>query len=168
MIPLITRADIALYKQITETPNEAKLNEMIIEAQILDVQPLLGEILYNKILSNTAQHSVLLNGGGYSYNNISYTNYGLKMVVAYYAYARYMMFGSIRDTASGQVYKNHSDSTPVDDATRKTIYKLNRDAANQIWDNVSAYLSRVNYPDFNVGCQEQQLQRGYVFYKIDG
>lgn len=148
MQPLIQRNDIAKYRQLSRTPNNDKLNEMILDAQLLDLQPLLGEKLYNKILSAPEDHEELLTGGIYEHKGISYTNYGLSMVLSYFAYARYVMFSSVTDTPFSVVEKLNTDSRPVEASTKKTIYSLNRDAAIQLWENVRNYLIRTNYPGF--------------------
>jgi len=148
MQPLITRNDIAKYRQIAKTPHDAKLNEMILDAQLLDVQPLIGEALYNKIIASPQGYEELFEGGIYETDGIGYTNYGLKMVLAYFAYARYIMFSSVTDTPFSVVEKLNPDSRPVDPAAKKTIYNLNRDAAFTIWENVKRYLVRTRQPDF--------------------
>ena len=147
---LITRNDIAQYRQISKTPNDAKLNEMILDAQILDLQPLLGESLYNKILASPADYEALLGGGIYEVDGIGYTNYGLKMVLAYFAYARYVMFASVTDTPFSVVEKLNPDSRPAETSAKKALYTLNREAAFQLWENVKRYLTRTRHPDFIV------------------
>lgn len=151
MQPLITRNDMAKYRQISKTPNDAKLNEMILDAQIFDLQPLVGESLYNKIMASPQDYEQLLEGGIYEADNIGYTNYGLKMVLAYFTYARYMMFSSMIDTPFSVVEKLNPDSRPIDTVAKKTIYSLNRDAAFTIWENVKRYLVRTRHPDFTTG-----------------
>lgn len=164
MQKLITRNDIAKYRQVSKTPNDDKLNEMILDAQILDLQPLLGESLYNKILANPADHEELLTGGVYEVDGIDYTNYGLKMVLAYFAYARHIMFSSVTDTPYSVVEKLADNSRPVETTFKKTIYTLNRDAAFQIWENVKKYLIRTKHADF-AQCQNP-TSRGLKFKKI--
>lgn len=164
MQKLITRNDIAKYRQVSKTPNDDKLNEMILDAQILDLQPLLGENLYNQILANPADHEELLAGGVYEVDGIGYTNYGLKMVLAYFAYARHIMFSSVTDTPFSVVEKLADNSRPVETSSRKTIYGLNRDAAFQIWKNVKKYLIRTKHPDFT-HCKKN-TSRGLKFKKI--
>lgn len=162
--PLITRNDIARYRQISKSSNDAKLNEMILDAQLLDLQPLIGENLYNKLLANPADFEELLDGGIYETDGIGYTNYGLKMVVVYFAYARYIMFSSVTDTPYSVVEKLNDDSRPADISSKKTIYSLNRDAAFQIWKNVKKCLSRTQHPDFN-HCPDTS-SKGLRFKKI--
>jgi hypothetical protein len=161
---LITRSDIARYRQIAKTQHDDKLNEMILDAQLLDLQPLLGEKLYNKLLASPLEYVQLMDGGVYERDSISYTNYGLKMVLSYFAYARYIMFSSVIDTPFSVVEKLNSDSRPADASAKKTIYSLNRDAAMQLWTNVQNYLVRTKNEDF-IQCNHPQ-QRGLRFTKI--
>lgn len=165
MLKLITRSDIANYRQISKTSNDDKLNELILDAQMLDLQPLLGERLYNKILSNPSDYTELLEGGSYNYQNASYTNYGLKMVLAYYAYARYVMFGSAIDTPFSLTEKLNPDSRPVETSSKKTTWHLNRESASQIWENVSNYLIRTKHPDFN-NCHSSAPVKSFRIRKI--
>jgi hypothetical protein len=149
MQPLITRNDIAKYRQISKTSKDDKLNEMILDAQLLDIQPLLGENLFNSILTSPEDFTELLDGGIYENDGISYTNYGLKMVICYFAYARYMLFSSAIDTPFSVVQKiSSNDSKPAENSVKKTIYSLNREAAFQIWSNVKNYLKRTKNPEF--------------------
>jgi len=151
MQPLITRDDIAHYKQISKTPHDAKLNEQILDAQLLDLQPLLGESFFNKILSSPEDYTDLLTGGVYEHDGISYNNYGLSMVLTYFAYARYIMFSSVTDTPFSVVEKLNDTSRPVEASAKKTLYTLNREAAQQVWHNVHNYLVRTAHPDYKKG-----------------
>lgn len=156
---LITMADIAQYRQIAKTSNNDKLNEMILDAQMQDLAPIIGEKLYNKLLKPSDEHEALLSGGPYEYNGETYTNYGLKMVLAYFAYARYMMFASVVDTPYSVVEKLNADSRPADISAKKAIYNLNRDNAFKIWDNVKNYLIRTNHPDFKQNTPHHSSQQ---------
>ncbi|MHA3787448.1 DUF6712 family protein [Flavobacterium hauense] len=164
MQPLITRNDIAKYRQISKSPNDAKLKEMILDAQMLDLQPLIGESLYNKLLASPEDYNDLLEGGAYEVDTIDYTNYGLKMVLVYFAYARQIMFSSVKDTAYSVVEKLNDNSRPADILSKKTIYTLNREAAFQVWENVKQYLIRTQHPDF-IHCQKTSA-KGLRFKKI--
>lgn len=164
MQSLLTRSDIARYRQIAKTSNDDKLNEMILDAQLLDLQPLLGERLFNEIMDKPDEHTELLNGGIYDHNGISYSNYGLKMVLSYFAYARYLMFGSVTDTPFSVVEKLNSDSRPIEASAKKTMYQLNREAALQIWSNVNNYLIRTKHPGFTK-CKSSAT-KGLRFTKI--
>jgi len=165
MQPLITRSDIARYKQLAKTPHDDKLNEQIMDAQLLDLQPLIGESLFNKILAAPEGYAELLDGGVYEHDSISYTNYGLKMVLAYYAYARYIMFGSAIDTPFSVVEKLNDNSRPADAASKKTMYTLNRESAQQLWGNVKNYLIRTGEADYT-GCYTRLTAGRFQLKKI--
>lgn len=142
-LKLVNRNDISKYKQISQTVYDDVLDSIVIETQIQDIAPLLGERLFNDILSNPNSYDDLLNGGTYTYKSITYTNYGLKAVISYYVYARYMMFGSVIDTPFSAIEKlEGAESRPITDKTKKDLYQLNRDSAFAIWKSVQNYLIR--------------------------
>lgn len=151
MQPLINREDLAKYRQIAKSPNNDKLNESILEAQLLDLKPLLGEKLFDKIISNPEQHAELLNGSIYTHDGIEYSNYGLKMTLSYFAYARYVMFSHVTDTPYSVIEKRNAESQPVANETKKSMHNTNREMAGKVWSNVRAYLQRSNYRDYS-GC----------------
>lgn len=165
MQTLITRSDIARYRQIAKSPNDAKLKEMILDAQLLDIQPLLGERLFNKIIAAPVEFSDLLDGGIYEIDGTSYTNYGLKMALSYFAYARYMMFAYVTDTPYSIVEKLNDTSRPAESPIKKTIYQLNRDAAAKIWQNVHNWLIRTGNEDYKKNCSTTS-NKGMRFTKI--
>lgn len=145
---LISRSDLAQYKQMAKTSFDDKLNEQIRDAQLLDLQPLIGESLFHSILAAPQDHTELLEGGVYEHDGISYQNYGLKMVLSYFAYARYAMFASVTDTPFSMVEKLNESSKPAEPLTKKTLYTMNRDAAMQLWGNVKNYLTRTGYSGY--------------------
>lgn len=166
MHPLITRSDIAQYRQISKTPHDDVLNAIILDAQMLDLQPLLGERLYNKIIATPADFAELLSGGPYDYQGTTYNSNGLKMVLCYFTYARYIMFSSVIDTPFSVVEKLNENSRPAEAASKKSIYTMNRDAAFQLWDNVKNYLVRTGQSDFS-GCRSEGTPRnGFRITKI--
>ena len=143
---LINRAKIAEYKQISKSVFDDVLNSHIRDAQFDDVKPLIGERLYNAIVADQTAHATLLNGGTYTYNGITYINQGLKSVIVYYTYARYMMFGDVVDTPFSLVNKlNQGESQRVDYATKKSLYQINQNSAFNLWLSVRDYLIRTNY-----------------------
>lgn len=143
--PLITRNEIQQYKQLSNSINNNKLNELILQAQMVDLYPLLGERLYYDILNNTQDWTELLDGCIYEYNGVTYTNVGLKAVLAHYTYARYSMFGDVIDTAFGLKEKLNNDvSKQVDYPMKKTLYEHNCNYAFNLWLNVERYIMRNN------------------------
>ncbi len=163
--PLITREDIARYKQLSKSGYDDKLKEQILDAQLLDLQPLIGESLYKKITENPQGNASLLDYGTYTHDGIEYINYGLKMVLAYFAYARYVYFGSYIDTAFSMVEKLNDNSRPADALAKKNIYAQNREAAMQLWGNVKNYLTRTAHPDYKP-CGHRAPGKGFHIKKL--
>lgn len=162
---LISKSDIQKYRQLSNTSYDDKLNEMILDAQIIDVRPLLGEKLYNKIIADADSYTELLEGGTYQYQGNTYNNYGLKMVLSYYAYARYTMFGSSIDTSFALVEKLNDTSKPTDYAQKKALWHNSNQAAFSIWENVREYLIRTKNTDFTGNCQTKN-NGGFNFSRI--
>lgn len=151
---LVTRTDVAQFKQISVTVHNDVFDSIVIDTQIQDVAPLLGEKLFNDILQNPTNYATLLNGGAYTYNNESYFNYGLKAVISYYFYARYIMFGQVTDTPFSLVEKLDKDgrSNQVPQRTKDALYTSNRDSAYTVWKSVENYLIRTENPLYNNNC----------------
>lgn len=166
MQPLITRTDMARYKQMAKTTHDDKLNEQILDAQLLDMQPLIGENLLLKVTASPENHTDLLNGCIYEHDGISYQNYGIKMVLAYFAYARYAMFASVIDTPFSMVEKLNDNSRPAEPVAKKTLYNLNRNAAMQLWGNIHNYLVRTDYAGYNTTCNKAAVSGGFRLKKI--
>jgi hypothetical protein len=166
---LINRFDISQYKQISQTVYDDVLNAIIIESQIQDLAPLLGERLFNDLLNNTVNYNDLLEGGTYTHDNILYSNYGLKAVLSYYAYARYQMFGGVIDTPFSQIEKlEGAESRPTSDKTKKDLYQMNRDSAFNVWKSVENYLIRTNnelYGVIYLGINQRPLIKNNITIK---
>lgn len=156
---LINRDDFKNnYRKITESNyNNGTLEQHIQDAQLVDLQILMGSDFFNDMMRNStdANYVELLNGGDYSYGGNTYTNYGLKSVLVRYAYARYIVAGSQTDTPFGYVEKNATDSTRVDLDRKKSMAKSNEQAAFINWGNVRDFLNRnsANYPLWKSDCK---------------
>jgi hypothetical protein len=142
---LINRLDIAKYKQISSTVYDDVLNAIINDAQIQDLAPLLGEMLFTDILKNPLNYQNLLNEGSYTYNGTTFNNWGLKSVLAHFSYARYIMYGSVIDTPFSAVEKTFNNSSqPATAENKKKLFQMNIDLAYTYWQSVENYLIRTN------------------------
>jgi hypothetical protein len=147
---LITRSKVQQYKQVSNSVNDDVFNSILIQTQIEDIAPLLGEDLFNDLINNPANYTALLTGGAYTYNGITYQNYGLEAVIAYYWYARYTMFGSVTDTPFGLMQKISGEGTQeVSQKAKDALYQYNQNSAFTIWKSVENYLIRTNNVLFN-------------------
>lgn len=164
--PLITRQEIQQYKQISNSIHNNKLNELILQAQMVDLFPLLGEQLYYDILNNTSNWTELLEGDTYEYNGITYTNVGLKAVLVHYTYARYALYGDVIDTAFGLKEKLNNDvSKQVDISMKKTLYEHNCNYAFNLWLNVENYIMRKNIVLY-IKCSNENKNKNFRISRI--
>jgi hypothetical protein len=158
MPQLIDRTDFAAnYRKITDSNyNSGTLEQHIQDAQMVDVQFLMGRDFFNDMIRNytDAKYTALLNAGDYNYQGAVYTNYGLKSVITLYAYSRYIVAGSQTDTPFGYVEKNATDSTRVDLDRKKSMGKSNEQAGFSNWENVRDFLNRnsTTYPLWKSEC----------------
>lgn len=153
---LINRVDIAEYRNLSSTVLDKVLNPHILDAQFNDIQKLIGSDFFNDLVLNSANanYQTLLNGGSYTYNSVTYTNVGLKVVLVHYAYSRYSRFGSNTDTPFGLVVKSSENTTQISDTDKKASYTENRSLAFNYWENVKKFLDRnaTDYPLYEDGC----------------
>ncbi len=172
---LITRTDIAKYKQISKTADNTAvnlLNQFIDDAQFADLQPLMGSEFYNDFIRNyeNVVYQALLNGGDYEYNGITYTNQGLIPVLVHYAHSRYVLYGSQIDTPFSYIEKLNNDgsSRQVSTDGKKNTSKMSEQLAFNYWESVKLFLDRnsTDYPLWVGNCNVRG--GGFRISKIGG
>ncbi len=160
MTSLVTLSDLAAYKYIQDSiKNSATWSLSVSEAQQLDVKIWLGDSLLNELISQfstspeslTALNNTLLNGGTYVYQSNTYLFQGLKAVIIYYAWGRFISRAPFNFTQAGITIKDSDLSTP---ATTKDVQRLSTEAmltASSLRDEVVLYLKRnaTSYPLYN-------------------
>lgn len=176
MIELLQK-DFKCIGQVAMHCNLEKLNIAISEAIKFDGRALLCG-LFNDVSANwRSKEKVwadLINGGDYiGCNNVTAHHAGLKEVLVYYAYARYLVINNTDDTASGTARKTNQFSIPT---PMKEIYSLSnryRNMAAQLWKDTEAFicLNRDDYKGANLsncsscgcngGCGERSNTRGF-------
>lgn len=144
---IITLADIRKTRDVSSSVKEVRINQFIRDAELTDLRPLLGEVLYQDIVTNpteTARGSYpdLLDGATYSYSDYTYTHPGIKDVLVDLAYARYRFMGSDIDTPFSTVVKQSQDSQPTGATRNREIYSSIRKVAFAKWELVKDFLNR--------------------------
>lgn len=141
-IRIISRKDFNCVANLAIHCDEKKLCVAINEAQIFDISKLLCDFWYD-ILDNleNQDYKILLCGGIYTdYNGRKKRLQGLKKVLVYYSYARYLLINEFNDTSSGSVTPINNFSLP------KNIKEINlfadkyRSMAFELWKEVELYL----------------------------
>lgn len=139
---LISKIDIGIYREISASVKDNKINPMIEDAQLLDLKPLLGERFYYDLVANVGNYSDLLNKKEYTHNGQTIESPGIKRVLIDFAFARYVMHGSQTDTPFGLVQKVGENSVAISRADKKEGYKHHQQIAMQYWSEVENYLNR--------------------------
>ncbi len=148
---LINKNIVAKYLNVAIGCNDNDFNAYIEEAQEFDLLPLLGEELYNALLSNvnTPSWDILINGGVYSFEKKEYRHSGIKKVLSYFTYARYILKSNIQDSSFGFVQKKTPHSEPLSLEERRNFYYKYREDANTLMDRVKSYINRTElFKDF--------------------
>ena len=152
MIQLLSRSQAQLYKQISNSINEPKFNELVFQAQMVELIPLLGERLYYDIQQNINNYDDLLDGSTYEIGGITYTNVGLRAVLTHYWYAYHSFYGDQIDTAFGLREKMNNDvSSQVSTTMKKTTFEMNSRYAFTLFANVDKFLIRTSNPLYKCG-----------------
>lgn len=146
MANLITKTDIAVHRQISDSVYDNVINQHIEDAQFMELKNLIGSSFYNKIVNDVASFSNLLDGSEYDFEGTSYSHEGIKRVLIYYSYARYIRFGSSTDTPFGFVQKETPDSSSVSTEEKNIIFKQNQQIGFAYWEDVKLFLDRTD-PD---------------------
>lgn len=146
MANLITIADFDDYRDITSNLDSTKrLDPYIVEAERFDFRPLLGSQLYYEFINNlsTQKYVDLLNGKNYT--PTGYTAAidfkGIKPVLVYFTYARFLLNDNIKSTVSGFVRKINEFSEPVSESTIARLSSQARASAMSYWQETMLFLN---------------------------
>lgn len=122
--------------------SDDQFNKYCREAQEIDFKKLVRDAFYFDILKNAAEADYLkiLDPHEYMIDDNTYYHSGIKTVIAYFAYSRYMMLGPMESTTHGIVVKKTPHSEPADRNSRKDAYYMLRDNAVAVWTEVERYI----------------------------
>lgn len=143
---LITPAELSQYgRPISSKTDEDKLNAYIIEAEQMNIKPVLGDSLFLSILGKGEEDEeirTLLNGGTYQSKDSIYSFAGLKSAMSYYVYAKYLMVGDFNATRFGVMMKEDSYSSHISSAERSNAYSDTLEVANCYLQDCVTYCKR--------------------------
>jgi len=107
---LITLTDIKkTVKQISDHIDEERIKNAIIEAQEIDLSPIISEQVYISIIEKKGQYNdnykKLMDGCIYEYKEQKYELRGIKVALCYFAYARIISGIDVNVTRTGFMQK---------------------------------------------------------------
>ena len=123
---LITPAEFATYRNISQKLDEGKINEAIGLAQQSDLVNILGDFYFD-VVKNAAETAWadLMNGSTFEYCDDEFIQAGVKAMLADYTYSRFVYMVNINATPFGFQKKFTNDSEGID---RNTIKDLSKQA----------------------------------------
>jgi hypothetical protein len=171
MALLITKTDIASYKDISLFTTDNRIDEYINDSQLQDLCPLLGYDFYFDVMKNISltEYQFLLNGGDFIVNGNTWTHSGLRAVLSEFAYGRYTYFGGYNDTPNGNTIKTFEFSNPTQNDDRKDIWKECKQRANSYFDVIKVYLDQSDFTvwtDKNTNCGNGTTKKGGFGYTL--
>lgn len=162
MTYLIDIEDIRGLKSISiNTDAEEKLMPFILEAQQFDLKKIMGDAFFLDFMKDfegspsLVKYSLLFNGGEFTCGNNTYRHEGIKTVLCYLSYARYVLNSNINSTAFGTVKKKTEESEHVDDKTINRLYDQAYSGAMEYWRDVVKFLDQEEYPLWRDCCNKK-------------
>ena len=130
--------------------NEQKYNNIASEIEEFELKKLLGVALLQDLQNNPATENniKLLDGDSFENGNgFNIFHKGLRYVIAYLNYSKYIGLSFVNDTFTGFVQKNRNESEPVSDGTIKRLQNEYRSIALTEFELIKQYLT-VNYSNY--------------------
>ena len=156
---LVNKQECSKYLSVSLFRKEEDFNRFIREAQMFDLKGLVSEAFFQDLTSETPvrNYTLLLDGGSYTFEGKKYEFAGLKAVLAYFAYARYIFVGHQVDTPMGIKVKENQDGETISQTERRDVRTMYKQQADMLWEDCKKYLERTasNISDCNDGCSER-------------
>ncbi len=164
---LINITDFTENKFLTQNLDSSDIDTVVEEAQMFDIKPVLGDALFYDMMENltVAKYVNLLNGEAYTPTGatspIRFS--GLKIVLKYYAYARYLVLDGTKSTNSGHVRKILENSERISGTQITQMVAQARSGAKVYEDEMVKYLNNYSttYPLW--GCDTVRKNKGWGF-----
>lgn len=154
-----------------------RINPYIQEAQFNDLRPVLNDVFYLDFLKKVndplaeeyTAYQELLNGKEYQNSEGNTVEYpGLKPIIVYYAYARFITKNPLHATRFGMTQKTNDQSTPVDTGLIKINVNESRSLALSYQKALIDFLDQSidTYPLWKEGRDTKTVRRtGVGFFK---
>jgi len=132
--------------------NQGKYDQLAAEVEENELRSLLDVALLQDVQANpaTPKNLKLLDGGSYkNYLGQTIKFKGLRYVIAYLNYSRYIGESFVNDTFTGMVKKNRPESELLSEGTMKRLKQENRQIAMAEWTLITEFLT-LNSADYTL------------------
>ena len=115
--------------------NEQKWSQIATEVQDIRLKELMGADFYQDLLGNAdgTYNKKLIDGATYTIGEVDYTFSGLKYVLSYLFYERYVMEINAQDTFVGFMQNENPNADHISFAQKKELAKEMKRIANSHW-----------------------------------
>jgi len=150
--------------------NASKYDSIATEVEAIELSDLLGVALLQDVQDNplTTHNTELLDGATFEdCNGNIIKQKGLRYVLAYFNYAKYIGESFVNDTFTGFVVKNREESDIISEGTVKRLQLENRKIAMREWELVKAYLNEntANFPLWLCDTTKQVFNPKFTFIR---
>jgi hypothetical protein len=147
--------------------NKAKYEQIASEVESLELDKLLGYAFYQAVSATPTNYTNLLDGCSFEdYHGNTVTHKGLRYVLKYLNYAKYIGEANVFDTYTGMVQKTRQDSESLSVGQIKNLQQESREIAFNAFALIRIYLNKnsTTYPLWN--CQSDKKISKPVFYGV--
>lgn len=138
-MPLLTFEQQQEIKPVSAN-NEKRYTQIQKEAEEYYLTKLIGAPLLQKIQAAPADYEDLLDGSVFTYCGEQIKHKGLRYVLAYFTFAKYVQEIGITDTFTGFVSKNRSEANDARDGELSIIANGAKSMAYQAFELVKAFI----------------------------
>lgn len=142
--PLIDKEYLQKIVNVSMGRSSVEVEKIIVEAQHFYLKPLLGNELYYNIMRDVSNYADLLGACRFTCRGKTYGHEGIYKVVAYFAYALYLLKSNTTDTSFGLVTKITPNSEPISYQEKKDWHYKYLQYANDLYKDVEIYLEHIN------------------------
>lgn len=151
--------------------NIDRYNMIAREVESLEIDKLLGYAFYQDVSANQENYSDLLNGCQFvDKQNNTVFHRGLRYVIAYLNYAKYIGESYVNDTFTGFVQKTRPDSERISTGDIKRLQQENREIGFNAFELIRMFLNKENektpktYPLWNLNSDKKVYKP--IFYGV--
>lgn len=125
--------------------NKGKYNQLAIEVENNEITKLIGIKFLQEIQNNLTSYNAILDETEFE-DNLGDTvkHKGLRYVIAYMNYSKYIGQSFVNDTFTGFVQKTRTDAELISEGRIKALQEENRSLALNAWETIKEYLN-INY-----------------------
>ena len=174
---ILTKTQLLTYnQQVSGNIGDDRINQVILDAQRLDLEPLLGRAFYYELWNALddspvlTKYSDLRDGTEYTDpNGYTIQFYGILPVIAYFSIARLRLEQDGFITRSGNKFKEREQSERIGYKTLEAQASADRSKALYYQESLLDYLekNKATYPNWNNYSPKTERQSGFELFSIN-